>query len=130
MQFAKLTRDIFEVARLTHPLFRQRFEPFDFEFERSYFCFNLFAGVVHRVLPDQLQSLQRNSSKRCAFLFRCNLGGQNAFALVAARSAIRADRRAVDDAHRLKRTWKMKLASSGRAARISVLRRHVCRMSP
>ncbi len=69
MQFAKLTSDVFEVARLPHPFFRQRFEPFDFKFERSYFCFNLFAGVAHHVLPDQLQSLQRNSSKRCAFLF-------------------------------------------------------------
>ena len=105
VQFAKLTSDVFEVARLTHPLFRQRFEPFDFTFERSYFCFDLFAGFAHHVLPDQLQSLQRNSSKRCAFLFRFNLGGQHAFALVATRSAVGTCRRVMDAARRLKRSW-------------------------
>ena len=129
MQFAKLTSDVFEVARLPHPFFRQRFEPFDFKFERSYFCFNLFAGVAHHVLPDQLQSLQRNSSKRCAFLFKFNLGGQHAFALVATRSATGTRRSVVDAARRLKRSWEMKLAWSGRPAGISVLRLH-SRTSP
>ena len=50
MQFAKLTSDVFEVARVSHSLFRQRFQPFDFEFECGYFCFYFFACVAHDVL--------------------------------------------------------------------------------
>ena len=56
MQFAKLTSDVFEGARVSHSLFRQRFQPFDFEFECGYFCFNFFACVAHDVLQPTSKS--------------------------------------------------------------------------
>ena len=56
MQFAKLTSDVFEVARLSHSLFRQRFQPFDFEFGCGYFCFYFFACVAHDVLQPTPKS--------------------------------------------------------------------------
>ncbi len=63
MQFAKLTSDVFEVARLSHSLFRQRFQPFDFEFEYGYFCFKFFTCVAHDVLQPTSKSPKELSKK-------------------------------------------------------------------
>ena len=71
MQFAKLTSDVFEVARLSHSLFRQRFQPFDFEFECGYFCFYFFACVAHDVLqPTKVSqgTLQKDSRSLCGMI--------------------------------------------------------------
>ena len=105
MQFAKLTSDVFEGARVSHSLFRQRFQPFDFEFECGYFCFNFLLSVVLMMYSNQLQSLPRNSSKRFAFPLRYDLGDQNAFDFAATRSAARTCRGVVAVARHLGDGW-------------------------
>jgi hypothetical protein len=81
------------------------------------------------VLPDQLQKPPKELFKKMRVPFQFNLGGQHAFALVATRSATGTRRSVVDAARRLKRSWEIKLAWSGRPAGISVLRLH-SRTSP